>query len=194
MAALSRRSLLSRGRALALAALLGAAGARAAVAQPAPDAEAEYALKAAFLVKIPSFVDWPPAAWERADAPLVIGVAAPDPVVALLRHAAEGRAVAGHPIVVRPLGADASAAGLHVLFVVRSEAARLAGLLPDIEGRPVLVVTEADGALPPASMVNFVVADDRVRFDVFLPPAERAGLRISARLLAVARVVQRPAS
>jgi len=38
-------------------------------------------------------------------------------------------------------------------------------------------------------MINFVSAGARVRFDVALPPAERSRLRISARLLSVARKV-----
>ena len=39
-------------------------------------------------------------------------------------------------------------------------------------------------------MINFVVVDDKVRFDVALHPINRAGLKVSARLLAVARMVQ----
>jgi hypothetical protein len=38
-------------------------------------------------------------------------------------------------------------------------------------------------------MVNFVVANDRVRFDIALQPAEHSSLKISGRLLTLARKV-----
>jgi hypothetical protein len=54
----------------------------------------------------------------------------------------------------------------------------------------VLIVSESPGALRQGSIVNFVVVDGRVRFDVSLEAAERRGLRLSSRLLAVAKSVQ----
>jgi hypothetical protein len=54
---------------------------------------------------------------------------------------------------------------------------------------PLLVVTEAQQGPPAGSMINFVSEADKVRFDVALAPAEQGGLKISARLLAVARKV-----
>jgi len=48
------------------------------------------------------------------------------------------------------------------------------------------VVCEWDGALEQGAVVNFVPAEGRVRFEVALDAAERRGLRISSRMLAVA--------
>jgi hypothetical protein len=50
-------------------------------------------------------------------------------------------------------------------------------------------VTETERGLELGSAINFVPLDERIAFDVSLPNAERAGLRISARMLAVARRV-----
>ena len=52
-----------------------------------------------------------------------------------------------------------------------------------------LVVTESEGALADGSMVNFVLVDGRVRFEVGLDAARRGGLTLSSRLLAVAQQV-----
>jgi len=57
------------------------------------------------------------------------------------------------------------------------------------QGHAVLMVTEAEGALSQGSMVNFVMREDRVRFEVALDPIEKSGLSLSSRLLAVARQV-----
>ncbi|HEV7477551.1 MAG TPA: YfiR family protein, partial [Burkholderiales bacterium] len=78
---------------------------------------------------------------------------------------------------------------LHVLFVGQAEAARLPEILATAKGHGVLTVTETDNALAQGSMINFVAVEQKVRFDVALPPAERDKLKISARLLAVARKV-----
>jgi hypothetical protein len=80
-----------------------------------------------------------------------------------------------------------------MVFVARSHAARLGEVLAALKDRPVLTVTESDPGTAPGSMVNFIVVDDKVKFDISLTAAERSKLRISARLLGVARnVIGRP--
>jgi hypothetical protein len=174
------------GLAVALALLVGSSCARA----DSDAAIAEYRIKAAFLFKFLGFIDWPPASFERADAPFVIGVMGAGTLGNELEQIASGRQVNGHPVRVRLLGRGDSAAGLQVLFVGRAETARLNTVAATADGVPILVVSESDGALAQGSAINFVVVDDKVRFDVALRPINRAGLKISARLLAVARVVQ----
>jgi len=76
-----------------------------------------------------------------------------------------------------------------MLFIGQAEGARLGEILAIAKGQSVLTVTESEDALAHGSMINFVFVDDKVRFDVALPQAERGLLKISARLLAVARRV-----
>ena len=158
-------------------------------AAQAPDRAAEVQIKAAFLYKFGGFVEWPPAAFERAESAFTIGVLGADAMVAELDRATTGRTVQGRPVAVRKLRRGESLAGLHVLFVGRQETARLAEIVGAADRQPLLVVTESENALAQGSMINFVSSEDKVRFDVALPPAERGQLRISARLLAVARKV-----
>ena len=106
-----------------------------------------------------------------------------------LEQLAVGRTFAGRPVTVRKLGRGDSIAGLHILFVGRAESGRLASILAATRGRALLTVTESDNALKLGSTINFVVVDDKVHFDVAPPPPESGSLKISARLLAVARKV-----
>jgi hypothetical protein len=153
--------------------------------------DAEYRIKAAFLCKFGNYVDWPETVLAPApvDANFVIGVMGNAPVVEAVAAAANGQAVNGRPIIVRRLERGDAAQGLNLLFVARSHSARLAEALAALKDQPVLVVTEQEGAAPGGSMVNFVVVDDKVKFDVSPAVAERSHLRISARLLGVARSV-----
>lgn len=177
-----------------MGALIAALLLAAALLAPAPaHAQAgrttEVQLKAAFLYKFGGFVEWPPAVFERADSPFAIGVLGADAVADELEHITGGRTVQGRAVSVRQLRRGESFAGLHVLFIGRDEAARLPEILAAAAGQPLLVVTESENALALGSMINFVPAEDKLRFDVALPPAERSQLRISSRLLAVARKV-----
>jgi hypothetical protein len=162
--------------------LLALAPAEAALAQERNALEHE--VKAAFLFKFPAFVEWPQAPAGRR--PFVIAVLGAEDVAAGLRGLARGRSLNGRRIEVRDSPAEAD-----MVFVGRSETARLAQLATRLQGAPVLIVSESSGALDQGSMINFVPESGRVRFEVALDAAERSGLRISSRLLALAQSVRR---
>jgi hypothetical protein len=152
----------------------------------------EYRVKAAFLYKFGSYVEWPDGVFARADSPVAIGVIGADALAEDLAQVVAGRSVNGRPVSVRRLRAGDSLAGLQVLFIGREHGGRLAEILASARGRPLLTVTESEQALELGSVINFVVVDDKVRFDVALVPADLGSLKISARLLAVARKVVKP--
>jgi hypothetical protein len=150
---------------------------------------AETQIKAAFLYKFSAFVEWPPKAFARPDSPFTIGVIGADELAAELEQIVKGRTVLERAVVVRRMRRGESVAGIQMLFIGQAEGARLTEILANAKGQSVLTVTESEDALSHGSMINFVFVDDKVRFDVALPQAERGLLKISARLLAVARKV-----
>ncbi|RZL35538.1 MAG: YfiR family protein, partial [Rubrivivax sp.] len=122
--------------------------------------------------------------------PLRIGVYASGPVLEAFRStAAAAGSVSGHPLEVKRLARGEPAEGVHIVFLPRAMSASAGEVLSYVQGRPVLTVTELDPG-GPAGMINFVVVDDKVRFDIVLPPATQSGLKISVRLLSVARRVE----
>ncbi len=149
-------------------------------------------VKAAYLYKILAYVDWPTAAVAADDAPRVIGVLADEPVLAELLQIVSGRRVQGHAVVARRVVIGDAVDDLHVLFVGRGASANLAGWLPGLKGRAVLVVTDTPAGLTENSVLNFVLVEGHVRFEASLAAAERSGLKLSARLLAVAERVVPP--
>ena len=166
-----------RLRVVLLLALLPFAGAALAQAE-----RGELQIKATFLYKFGGFVEWPPGAFAAADSPLTIGVLGADALAEELERIVSGRSVQGRPVSVRRLKRGEPVTQLHILFVGRAE-------IPQGAGQGLLIVTDVEHAQPPGSMINFVTVDDKVRFDIALAPAEQGNLRISARLLAVARRV-----
>lgn len=158
-------------------------------AQEQPTAVSERSVKAAFLYKFASYVQWPGA--SRDDVPLTIGILAPNDFARELTEITANRTVANRPIRVRRVGANDSLDGLDILFIGREEDRRLAEVLAVAGMRPILTVTETAGAIADGSIINFTVDQDRVRFEVSLDAAERSQLKLNARLLAVAQQVHR---
>lgn len=152
---------------------------------------AEYQVKAAFVCKFGGYVEWPPAAFDRPDKPLEIGVLGPDSVVEEMIRAAASQSIDGRAVAVRRLarGSEAAAAGVHIVFVARTHAQQLADVLAATKGQSILTVTEADPTASQTGMINFIVVGNKVRFDVAPQLAELSNLKISARLLSVARRV-----
>jgi len=164
----------------ALSCVLGLAALGASAAEPL-----EYAVKAAYIVKFPFYVEWPPSAFSGPNAPLALCVVGEDPFGRLLDEAAAGQEVQGHPLVVRRMKSLGGDSNCHVVYLgadVRADA-RVAAA----RSSSALVVTDAPNN---GGMINFVVRDNRVRFTVDDEAAAQSGLSISSKLLNVALAVK----
>jgi hypothetical protein len=158
---------------------------RAQPATPVPD----YKVEAAFLYKFASYVEWPPPVFDRPQSPFVIGVAGADLLGEELARIVDGRSIGGHAVEVRKLRRGDPVSGLHILFVGHADGGKPSDFLASAKGRPVLTVTDSEDAFALGAVINFVIVGDKVRFDVALREAEAANLKVSARLLSVARKV-----
>jgi len=153
--------------------------------------EAEQRVKAAYLYRFVSYIDWPPRSFENDNSPYVIGIVGAELVADELTRIAAAKTINGRALAVQRLRPGQPAAGVHMLFIGRTENERLDQWTRQVQGRPVLVVGEATGANATLAMINFRILEDRVRFDVQLDPVEKAGLKISSRMLSVANSVSK---
>jgi len=144
-------------------------------------------VKAAFIYHFATFVQWPDT--SRSDTVFAIAVLGADGVASELEQFLPGRAIQGRSMEVRRLGTIDELQDEAVIFIGADESFRLPKLARKVDERPMLVVTEAPGALKDGSMINFQVVDQRVRFEISLTAAERAGLELSSRLLSAAMFV-----
>lgn len=148
-------------------------------------------IKAAFLHKFANYVQGEGAgtAFDETETALVFGVAGSEAVYDFLVELVATQNAGMRAAEVRRVSEPADLAGVHVLFIGTGAAANAETLLEEGVRASMLTVTDLAGPQPANSMVHFFVADDRVRFDIALAPANAAGLRLSSRLLQVARVV-----
>ena len=170
-----------------LAWLLLAGTARAA------DTELEDSIKAAYLFKFLAYVDWPAAALPPPDQPIVLGIAGADAVYEELRRVLPGRSVLGRPVAVRRVAPGDGVDGLQVLFLGHGVELAQNPWLAKVRERAVLVVTDDPQGLRHGGMLNFVLVQGKLRFEASVASADRSGLKLSSRLLAVAeRVLNTP--
>jgi hypothetical protein len=171
------------------AALMALAAALPAAAGAQEDATAlERRIKGALLYRFLAYVEWPAAAFAAADSPLVIGVLGNDILASELQAFTAGRTAHKRPIAVRRLGPKESPKDVHVLFIGRAEAGQLERIAR--AKTPTLIVTEWPGALDSGTVINFIIVNDQVRFDISAEAAKQRGLRLSSRLLSVANEVK----
>lgn len=177
----------SLARVLAAAAILWFCHPHARAAQEASSEEAvaERRVKAAYLYRFAGYAEWPEGVFAKPDSPLVIGVWGNDEMADDLARLVATRTVDGRHVEVRKLRDAEAAASVQVLFVARERTARFAETLAGAPLRGVLVVTEAPGALRQGSAINFLTVEGQIKFELSLEAAERRGLKLSSRLVAV---------
>ena len=152
-------------------------------AWPAGAASAnEYQIKAAFLFNFAKFVVWPVNAFPDASTPIVIGVLGQDPFGSYLDDTVRGERVDNRQLVVQRYRNPAEIKNCHVLFISRSEAARLSEILSSLKYRNLLIVTDADGGERQV-IIRFVNEGNRIRFKIDAQAARDANLTISSKLL-----------
>jgi hypothetical protein len=164
--------------------LLGLSMALPVAAMAAPD-EAE--IKAAFIYNFAKFVEWPTTALASTDT---LQICIPDDrtlggKLGLL----QGREAQGHAIRIRTVGSSEELTGCNILFISSGDDGR-ARLLHNVGGQPVLTISDSPSFAQQGGMIGLFVEANHVQFAVNRVIAEQSGLKLSARMLQMAHIVQ----
>jgi hypothetical protein len=150
---------------------------------------AEYRTKASFLAAVPSFIDWPESAFTSAEAPFLVCVLGDFRFGTVLAELVRTASPHARHIDIRWARKDQELKTCHLLFVSNSEAKRYAKILKIVQGAGILTVGETPDFLSAGGMLSFSFQNDLLRFEVNLVAANEAHLRVSSKLLALARRV-----
>lgn len=149
----------------------------------------EYQVKAAFLYNFPNFIEWPAETSPDTVTTLTIGILGNDPFGNAFEPFAE-KTIKGRQVVVRRSSRLQELPICQILFICDSEKKYLPQILEHLKGRSVLTVGETEGFAQSGVIANFVLQDNKVRFEINVAAAERAGLKFGAKLLKLALIVQ----
>lgn len=151
----------------------------------APDPEL---LKAAFVYNFAKFTRWPEGTWAEPSGPFRLCTLGRDALVDLLAGLG-GESVAGRPVELVAVDLPLAGSGCHLLYLARGAQSRVREVLERVNGRPVLTVSQSPSFAQVGGMVELYRDYDRLRFRVNVAAAREAGLRLSARLLDLAQIV-----
>jgi hypothetical protein len=147
-------------------------------------------VKAAYLYNFGKFVAWPSKVAAEGDT-FTICVLGEDTFVATLDRTVVGETINGKKAVVKRIGKSQDPLGCRILFISSSEENRLKEILTTLNWASILTVSDIPQFTRRGGMIQFIIETNRVRFEVNLTNAERAGLTLSSQLIRVAISVRR---
>jgi hypothetical protein len=151
----------------------------------------EYEVKAFFLYNFTRYVEWPSQRFNSSDDPITICILGQNPFGRALQQAIHGKVVEGRTLVVRQISDIQPQCKCHILFVNASERKRFRSTAGAVRGTGVLTVGETEGFVNDGGLINFKVEDGKVRFEVNVEAVGQEQLRISSKLLSLARIIKR---
>ena len=156
------------------------------------EGNSEYPVKLAFLYNFTKFVEWPSTAYRNPGAPLAICIVGDDPFNQALEIELRTRTVGGHPVDLRRSKTSDTLSECHIVFIPVTEKKQAARIVSGLKGSSTLTVGEIEGFAIQGGIINFTIEDNTLHFEVNTLAADRAGLKISSKLLSLAKIVKEP--
>lgn len=151
----------------------------------------EYKVKAAIVYKVAKFVNWPDAAFDSKQSPVLLCIAGKDPFGQYIDNL-DGQDIHGRPLLVRRVsGAEGALRHCHIVFV--SAESEQADSLAGLGSSPVLTIGDSTDFAARGGIMGLGIMDNRVTFEINLEAARASKLDISASLLQLATIVKGPA-
>ena len=151
----------------------------------------EYQVEAAYLYNFGRFVEWPAKGTTAQKDSFTICVLGDDPFGQRLDATLAGETIGNQRVVARRISSPQMSAGCQILFISSSEANRLNKIIEALDKNAVLTVSDIPQFSQRQGMIQFVLEENRIRFEVNLTATQRAGLTLSSELLKVATVVRK---
>jgi hypothetical protein len=156
---------------------------------PGAIAQSEDQVMAAFLFNFARYVEWPEDAFDRSDMPVNICMLSSKEFGDVVARTVSGKTVADRSVVVRWTSDLPEATGCHILFIGREFEKSHTDAVAVLDGMSIFTVADQEGFARAGGTANFFRANNRIRFEINPLAAKKAGLKISSRLLRLAKVV-----
>lgn len=136
-------------------------------------------MQSVFIYNFTKMISWP-AAYQSGD--FVVGVVGASPIIKELEDMAATKKAGNQTIVVQKFGSAGAVSKCHILFIPSSQMGGLAAAIGKCSGNSTLIITEADGGIAGGAAVNFVVVDNKQKFELKESNATKYGLQIGSDL------------
>ncbi len=139
-----------------------------------------YKVHALFIYKFTQYIEWP-----TTNATYVIGVVGNSPIIEELQALANTR----KNLTIKKLTATSDLSGCQLIFVSENSSSSLGSISGKVTGKPVLVISETGSGAKKGAGINFVMKDDKMKFELNKGTVERQGLKVSGDLVTLSIVV-----
>jgi hypothetical protein len=145
-------------------------------------------VKAAFVYNFTKFVQWPNHILPPGEPQLSLCVLGNDHLADTL-DSLKGKTTSGRQLSVRRIAGPEDAGRCHIVYIGRSERDQARNILKGMKSG-ILTIGDMPQFASSGGIINFVIVESRVSFEVNVDAAEKAGLRISSQLLKLAQIVK----
>lgn len=159
------------------------------VSAAAAESAAAPTVIAGFLYNFAKFTEWP-AESLPAGAPLVLCVVGDPAVWRSLEQAGQGHEIDGHPVAVWKLTVDDQIRSCHLVYAGGVDRKQAVGLLGSLKGVAIFTVSDLTVFTGMGGTAHLFIEQGRMHFAVNVESAQRAGLRLSSKLLILAKIVK----
>jgi ATP adenylyltransferase/5',5'''-P-1,P-4-tetraphosphate phosphorylase II len=147
----------------------------------------EYQVKAAFLFNFTKFVNWPSVVFKSADDPFVIGIVGDDPFGPYLDELVKGERLGTHKIVIQRYNNTSDVVNCHMLFINTNPLAQQE-ILGLTDNQNILTVSNTDNTVSRNGSICFFKQDNKIKIKINLAATKKSKLKISSKLLSVAKL------
>jgi hypothetical protein len=151
-------------------------------------ASVEHEVKAAFIHNFTKFIDWPPEAFEDENSPFRVGILGTGPIDKPLMKL-NGKKVNSRSLEVSRVSNLNQVSQYHVIFVNSSENGRMRSILLALKGTGILTIGDTSDFAERCGVINFYLQSGKVRFEINIEASQQENLKISSKLLRLARIV-----
>jgi hypothetical protein len=151
----------------------------------------EYKVKAAFIYNFARFIDWPAGVFANDDAPFVIAVVGTDPFNGGLEQAVAGKKISGRRVEIRHFDSVDKIGLCQILFVPTTDDETETQIIQKVANDSALTVGECENFTALGGSFRFFTEDNKMRFEVNTDATDRAKLRVSSKLLKLARIFKK---
>jgi YfiR/HmsC-like len=132
-----------------------------------------------FIYNFSRLIEWPV---NYRTGPFVIGVLGTSEVANELESYTKGKKVGTQDIAIIRYKTPQEITNCHILFVPFSRTKQIPELLGVLGGKSTLIITEKDGALEQGAAINFVMLQDKMKFELKAENATKFGIKFSSKL------------
>lgn len=151
--------------------------------------EREYKVKAGFIYNFLKFTEWPFTVQDSGPQNIILCIIGEDPFGENI-DVLKGKTVGGKTLIVKYSPTSTLLKNCQAVFIAESERSQIQSLIDSIKALPILTIGDSEGFRQKGVMINMELDQEKIRFDINIKSARRAGLRIDPRLLKLARTVQ----